>query len=174
MDKDLFDSLLQDAPLGGEAWRHRPQTMPYDRPSEYSSVEEYLDHFFTKLTQPKMVAELLALFEAGVPLDTLVEVLVTSMYGEGKINAVMAPLIVPPLTVILMRMAEAAKVDFKLSTDSDANNLPEIHYRMEEIKRSGIHNNRRDKSENAGKKSHKELKNMPKNMGLMKRPESIV
>jgi hypothetical protein len=174
MDGDQLETLLMDGPMGGEAWRHRPQTMPYDRPSEYTSVEEYLDKFFKRVTQPKHVAKLLALLEAGVELDILVETLVTSMYGEGKINATMAPLIVPPLTVIFIRMAEAAGVDFKLSEDEDAGHIPDIHFMMDEIKQRGIDGNKANKAQSAGEKSTDQLANMPKKMGLMKRPEGIV
>ena len=174
MDREKLEALQNDAPLGGEAWRHRPKTMPYDRPSEYSSVEEYLDQFFKNLTKPKAVSEFLALIEAGVELDILVETLVESMYGEGKINATMAPLIVPPLTVILMRMAEAAGVEFRLSDDPDEGRISEMHFQLAEIKERGQDKNKVNKSKNAGEKSSDELSNMPKRMGLMKRPESIV
>jgi hypothetical protein len=174
MDMEKFDTLLNDAPMGGESWRHRPKRMPYDRPSEYSSVEQYLDHFFKNLTKPKAVSEFLALMEAGVELDVLVETLVEGMYGEGKINATMAPMIVPPLTVILIRMAEAAGVEFKLSDDPDAGNIGEMHFLLAEQNKRGPDNNKVNKSQNAGEKSSKELSNMPKRMGLMKRPESIV
>jgi hypothetical protein len=42
-----------------------------------------------------------------------------------------------------------------------------------DIKKRGFDTNKLGKADNANRKSQQELKDMPKNMGLMKRPESI-
>jgi hypothetical protein len=172
MDRETFESLQFDGPMGGEAWRHAPQTMPYDRPSEYHRVEDALDMVFRNLTSPRALSNFLALMESGVALDQFVELTVISMYGEGKINAMMAPLIVPPLTVMLLRVAEAAGIDPTFSDDPNANQVPMAM--LMDIKRRGRDNNKMNKAVSANEKSQEELKGMSKNMGLMKRPESIV
>jgi hypothetical protein len=171
MNKELFEALKFDGALSGEAWRNRPQKMPYDRPSEYTNVEDALDFVFKNLTDPKRLSSFLALMEAGVPVDQFVETLVLSMFGEGKINATMMALMVPALTVMFIRVAEAAGIDVAVTEDGSEDMVPPIM--LMDIKKRGFDTNKLGKADNANRKSQQELKDMPKNMGLMKRPESI-
>ena len=48
MKRKHFESLTQDSALGGESWGNLRHTMPYDRPSEYHKVEDFLDNLFQR------------------------------------------------------------------------------------------------------------------------------
>lgn len=166
MKDSRLDAMYHDSQMPGQSWTNPRRTLPYDRPSEQTSVETFLDRIFKRLTREEVASQFLALLDAGVPLDTLVEVIVQSAFGEGKINSNMMFLVVPPLTVMLWRMAEAAGIQPVLSTDGKRKPLPEIM-----LKPSF---NRANKAARAAKSSRDELKKMPKKEGLMKRPEAII
>ena len=168
MKQDKFESLYHDAPMPGASFTNPRRTMPYDRPSENTDVEKYLDRIFQKLTEPEAATQFLSVLEDGVPLDTLVQVVVKSMVGEGKINTNMMFLIIPPLTVMFFRMAEAAGIEPKLTTDDKIMKPPAFHVRKKPD------NNSVDKASKAAASSRKELAGMPKKGGLMKRPEGII
>ena len=87
-----------------------------------------------------------------------------------KINATMLPLVAVPLTVMLMRMSEAAGIDPKLSTDNDAIPIPEIAL---SLKGKKLSSNKVSKAVEANQKS-KDLAQLPKRPGLMSKPERIV
>ena len=89
-------------------------------------MEQYLDRIFRKLAEPEIAGQFLSILEAGVPIDTLITVVIQSMVGEGKINTNMMFLMAPPLTVMMYRMAEAAGIDPKLTTDDKKTEIPEI------------------------------------------------
>ena len=165
MKKDKFDAMYSDGPMPGQALTMPRRTMPYDRPSENTDVEAYLDRIFRKLAEPEIASQFLAILEAGVPIDTLITVVIQSMVGEGKINTNMMFLMAPPLTVMMYRMAEAAGISPKLTTDDKKTDIPEI---MLSLNKGKI-----GKASKAAAISKDELVAMTKKEGLMKRPEGI-
>jgi len=170
MKRADFEALKHDGPIPGSAWTVERGIRPSDRPSEYDSVEEFLDYLFDKITEPEAAQNFIALMQAGAPLDLVIELLVSTFFGEGKINANMIAIVVPPLTVMLMRMAEAAGVTPRLSTDKIKIPPPEISLALKGKK---LNFGQTDKAVSAGKKSM-DLRDMPKKGGLMIKPERIV
>lgn len=169
MKFEKFQNFAQDSHLPGESFGNARRTMPFDRPSDDSSVEDFLDKLFTRLTKEENVSQFIAMMDAGVEIDMLIYTLVESAFGEGKINANMVFLTIPPLTVMLFRMADAAGITPVVSTDKRPKKVPEIL----------LHNlppssTRVEKAVRAAKLSKNEIANMPKRGGLMKRPEGII
>jgi hypothetical protein len=142
--------------------------MPYDRPAEYSRVEEYIKVLMKKLTQEEVAMQFLALMDRGVPLEQVVAGIAQGAFGEGKISAAASYLLVPPLTVLLYRMAEAAGIDVPLMATRKQNKTPAL------MVDSRLSPNRVEKAIRAGKKSNDDVVDMPGKMGLMKRPEGII
>ncbi len=166
MNNEKFQSLKHDAPMPGQAWTNPRRTLPFDRPSEDTNVEEYLDKIFRKLADPDVASKFLSILEAGVPIDTLVQVVIQSMVGEGKINTNMMFLMAPPLTVMMYRMAEAAGISPTLTTDDKKTDIPGL---MLNLKGGKL-----DKATKAASISKDELVGMTRKEGLMKRPEGII
>lgn len=171
MGLEEYTASRHDREMPGQAFTVAPKTRPYDKPSHFSSVEETLDVMFRRLTQPRAASQLLALADSGIELDIIIATLVQSMFGEGEINSNMVFLMVPPLTVMLMRMVEAAGIEPKFSSDENKIDTPEILYKLKSANVSG---KQISKATEAAKKSTDQLSNMPKKMGLMKRPEGVV
>jgi len=168
MKQDNFEALYHDAPMPGQSFTNPRRSLPFDRPSEHTDVEKYLDRIFQKLTEPETATQFLSVLDEGVPLDTLVQVVVKSMVGEGKINANMMFLMLPPLTVMFFRMAEAAGIEPKLSTDDKIIKPTTLQLR------NRPDNNKVDKASKAAANSRTELSGMVNKGGLMKRPEGII
>lgn len=106
-----------DGAIPGEALTRPPRTMPYDRPSQFSDPAQAMDFVFKKVMEPKTAIRLLSMLEVGMPIEVIVETILSHGFGEGFINATMLPIMVGPLTVILWRMADAAGIKPTISTD---------------------------------------------------------
>lgn len=167
---ELLEQFEREQPVPGEALTQGPQSLPSERPSRFSSAEEVLERIFENLMKPENATQLLALLDAGVPLDLLVAQVIQNAFGEGGVNANMYFLLVPPLVVMFSRMAEAAGIEYKLSTDKpkQRDDLFQI------VGRRRISTNQVNKAMTSGKKSADELRNLPKKGGIMQRPEGIL
>lgn len=106
-----------DAPIPGESLTVEPGKYPYERPPEFTDVDDALDWLLERLVQPKVATETLALMESGVAVSVLVEMLLQSGFGEGKWSAPMMYLMAPPLTIILTHMADAAGVGYMVTPE---------------------------------------------------------
>lgn len=158
-----------DGPIGGEAWAHAPRTMPWDRPASYSDVDEALDYVYRRLRNPLMAKKLLNLLQAGMPIDMLTEMVLQYGFMNGQYGAAIMMQMVPPITVMLWRMAESADIQPKLSTDKD---LKPVDFDPADMvaAQHRIDNNLSAKSIHANEISDKELKapNMADRQGFMK------
>jgi hypothetical protein len=142
--------------------------MPYDRPAEHADAGEYIRVLLKTLTKEDIALQYLAIMDQGVPLEQVVAGIAGTAFGEGKVPAAAAYLLIPPLTVLLHRMASAAGIDVVLLGGEVKPKTPRI------MVDSRISPNRLSKAIRAGKKSNDDVVNMPKKMGLMKRPEGII
>lgn len=167
---NLLDEFEREQPVPGEALTKAPKSLPSERPSRFSNPEEVLDRLFENIVKPENATKLLALLDAGVPLDVLVAQVVQNAFGEGTVNANMYFIMLPPLIVIFSRMADAAGVEWRLSTDRPKSNDELFHI----VGRRRISSNAVAKAMDSGSKSAKELTKMPEKGGLMARPESIM
>lgn len=123
------------APIPGEALTNAPKSLPFDRPSKYADVEDAIHHIFMGLMNKRSAAIMLSLMEAGMPVSMLVEMIVTSGNQEGLWNAAMVPVLVPPVTAIMLRMAQAAKIQPILTGgDMKPEKTPEIMLKLAEAR----------------------------------------
>lgn len=115
-----------EAPIPGESLTSKPGSKPYERPPQYTEPEEALDFLFSRLMQRRVGAEILAYIESGVPVDMLAHMLIMSGFGEGKWPVTVVHQMAGPVVVMLTRMADAAKIKWHVSTDTDEEELPDI------------------------------------------------
>ena len=168
INKQNFKSLQSTSHIPGQSWTNPRRTLPYDRHAEYGTAEEYIKVILRQMTTEKMAMEFLSLMDQGIPLEQIVAGIAQSAFGEGKVPAAAAYLLVPPLTVLLYRMAESAGIDVPLMANRKVNNAPKA------MIDSTVSSNRVAKAIRAGKQSNEDVSNMPKKMGLMKRPEGMM
>ena len=163
-----------DGPIPGQAWAHEPRAMPWDRPAQYHELEPALDFLFRRLRNPAVTKKLINLLEAGMPIDMLVEMQIQQGFMQGRFAAPLLMQLVPPLTVIMWRMAESCGVQPKLSSDKDLRPVDFDPADMMAAEKR-ISNNTEAEAVHANEVSSKELKapNMADRQGFMKfRPKA--
>lgn len=171
LTRDNIGAMAFDGPLPGEAWTSPKRTKVYDRPAEYSDVEEFLDFVFKNLSKEQSAANFLSVLRAGIPVEDMVVTMLQSAFGEGLLNGQSVMLAGPPLTVMIIRMAEAAGIDLKFARDSKKLVTPDIAFKLKDGK---IPPGKMDRAIRANNVSQQELSELPRKEGLMKRPEAIV
>ena len=154
MKEDLVEEVEISRSFPGEAWTRRKGSNPLERPPEEVDAEVFLKKIFKRLTHPKVGSKLLGLLKAKVPVDILASSLVISAAREGKIPATLIPIVAPSITVMMVRMADSAGIDFKISSDKDASDLDPSEIALGELLASG---NELDKAVGANNKSQEFL-----------------
>ena len=97
-------------PIPGQFATDTPGANPYDRPPELTDPRQTLQKVWENLTKPEVAMEVVRIMDQGVTVDTLVNSLLQSMYGEGKVHISVLPLIAPSLGEMLVYMASKAGV----------------------------------------------------------------
>ena len=97
-----------DGPIPGQSWQHAPRQMPWDRPAQFTDVNQALIYMFKRLRQPAITKQLLNLIDAGMPVDMLVQTMLTQGFMKGTFSATALIPMVGPLVVMLIRMADTA------------------------------------------------------------------
>ena len=169
--QDRMGEMSITRPIPGEALTVQPGKFPYERPAQFTDAEEAFDVLVEKFLEPRNFNTVIAVLDAGMPLDTLVTVLLKQSYMEGMIDPRIIPILGIPLTVMFTRIAEAAKIDYVLSFDPNAKSgisENEIVARLAAEQRKAA--NAKPKAE----KAMKDVKRMMGREGLMTRPEAFV
>jgi hypothetical protein len=162
----IVEEIEMDAPLPGESLTQAPGSLPMDRPPQFTDPGQFLDFLFENLAQEQNTRDTLAILRAGVPLDQIVGTTLKSAFGQGLVHPSSMVLATPAFTLMIARMAEAAGVDYKLSSDEGQEDaISDI-----ELLAGGmeLENDKVNKAMDVRKKS-KDLLNL--SPGLMARPE---
>lgn len=143
------------APIPGESLTQPPGKFPYERAPRFADPEEALRFIFERLIQWRQAAQMLAYLEAGLPVTTLVELICQSGASEGLWSIPMSYVMAPPITVILMRMAQAAGIEPIMHSSQL---VPEkADQMMLKLAEARISSNQVDKAQKAGEKSKNDL-----------------
>ena len=111
------NQLLNDGPIPGESLTSGYKQMPYDRPPKLNDNMEITERLWDSISQPAKLREINALLEIGVPVDELSAQVANGLFREGGITPQNAVMILPSLTVMMARIAEAFGTKYRISTD---------------------------------------------------------
>ena len=77
-DIDMFN-----APIPGEMLTAELGGRPWQKPPQFSKVEDVMNYYVDKMVEPKIAGNAVSIMEAGVPVTTLSETLMTANVMEG-------------------------------------------------------------------------------------------
>ena len=115
-----------DRALGGEAWRMKPRTMPWDRPPQFAEIDAGLNYMFKQLRHPVRTKQMLNLMKSGMPVDMLAEEALMGGFRNGKFGAPAMLQMVAPTVAMMWRMAESAGVRPMTSADREQEAGPQF------------------------------------------------
>ena len=87
-----------------------------------TDVEQVIDNIYDSLTTPKNAQQLIAMLDAGVPVEAIVRVITFAGFMEGKFNPDIGFTIIEPLMNLVSAIGIRAGVDkLKLSLEDLSN-----------------------------------------------------
>ena len=113
---DTLEPMI-DAPIAGQSLTAELGNRPWQQPPQYTTVEEALEFYVPRLTNPEMLDDLLNVMETGIPLTTLANAIQSSGVMEGKHSLDVGILIMPVLMETMAYLAEEAGIEYEAGTN---------------------------------------------------------
>jgi len=113
---DVLEPMI-DAPIAGQSLTAELGNRPWQQPPQYTTVEEALQYYVPRLTNPEMIEGLFNVMETGIPLTTLANAIQSSGVMEGKHSLDVGILIMPVLMETMAYLAEEADVEYAVGTN---------------------------------------------------------
>tara|TARA_R100000329_G_scaffold106536_1_gene87394 strand:- start:5307 stop:5822 length:516 start_codon:yes stop_codon:yes gene_type:complete len=113
---DVLEPMI-DAPIAGQSLTAELGNRPWQQPPQYTTVEEALEFYVPRLTNPEMLDDLLNVMETGIPLTTLANAIQSSGVMEGKHSLDVGILIMPVLMETMAYLAEEAGIEYEAGTN---------------------------------------------------------
>ena len=118
------DTPSFDRPIPGMSLTAELGNRPWQQPPQYSTVEEALQWYIPRLTNPEMLDQLLNVMESGIPLTTIADAMQTGGVMEGKHSLDVGILILPVLIETMAYLAEEAGIEY--TEGSNVETSPDI------------------------------------------------
>ena len=146
-----------DTPIPGQSLTDEPGNYPWEHPPPYVTTDGAADHLWNKMSEPEFAEQIIAMLDAGVPVEAIGRTVLFGGFLKGKFSPDVAFIIAEPVMKMIATIGVIAGVeDIKMSMD-DITNKKEI--------RSAVRLNVE------AEKVAKDIKAEVKQKGLMAKPE---
>ena len=120
---DLPEALI-DAPIAGQSLTSEVGGWPWEQPPQYSTVEEALEFYLPRLTEPTLQNDLMNVIEMGLPLTTIANALQQGAVMQGTHSLDVGILVMPVLMEMLAYLAEQRGIEFNMGTNVEVDDSP--------------------------------------------------
>ena len=90
-----FDAF--SAPIPGQSLTDEPGNYPWEHAPKNTDPETIVNDLFLRMTKPEALEEILTMLDAGVPVEAIVRVMVSTGFAEGEFNPDVGFIIIEPL-----------------------------------------------------------------------------
>ena len=147
-----------DTPIPGQSLTDEPGNYPWEHPPQFVETDEAADYLWDKMSEPEIAEQVIALLDAGVPVEAIGRAALFGGFLNGKFTPDVAFIIAEPVMKMILTIGVMAGIkDIKVSMD-DITNKNEI--------RSAV----RLKQE--AKRIGQEVQEEIKQKGIMAKPET--
>jgi hypothetical protein len=116
--------VMIDAPIAGQSLTAELGNRPWQKPAQYTTVEEALDFYIPRLTDVETQDDLMNVIELGIPLTTIADALQSGGAMDGKHSIDVGILIIPVLIETLAYLAEEQGVEYVTGTEKEVSDTP--------------------------------------------------
>ena len=112
-----------DAPIPGQSLTDTPGNAPWEHPPQMTDPEQILEGLYDKITNGEFTEQLIAMLDAGIPVEAIVRVMVFGGFMQGKYTPDVGFMIVEPLMKLIAAVGIRAGIkEVRLSLDDLSNN----------------------------------------------------
>ena len=107
-----------DTPIPGQSLTDEPGNYPWEHAPQFTDVDEVIGNLYDSLTKPNIARQLIAMLDAGVPVEAIVRVITFGGFMEGKYNPDVGFTVIEPLMNLVSAIGIRAGVtNLRLSLD---------------------------------------------------------
>ena len=112
-----------DAPVPGQSMTDKPGSAAWEHPPQYTNTAEAADFVWEQLTTPEFAEQVIAMLDAGVPVEAIGRVILFGGFTEGKWTPDVAFIIAEPVMKMIVAVGINGGVKkFKMSLGDMTNN----------------------------------------------------
>ena len=112
-----------DAPIPGQSLTDKPGNTPWEHPPQFTDTAEAAEYIWDSLTHPDYVKQVIAMLDAGIPVEALCRVIIFAGFTEGKwtpdVGFMLAEVVIKMIATIAVK---AGVKKFKISMQDLTNN----------------------------------------------------
>lgn len=108
---------LVDGPIAGMGLTHELGGRPWQKPPQYNTVEEALQYYIPRFSNPKLMEDLLDVMELGIPLTVIADTMQSGATMEGVHTVDVGLLVIPVLIEMMAYMGDEAGVEYDLGLE---------------------------------------------------------
>ena len=86
-----------DAPVPGQGLTDKPGNYPWEHAPQYTDTSEAADYVWDKLSQPEFAEQVIAMLDAGIPVEAIGRIIIFAGFTEGKWTPDVAFIIAEPV-----------------------------------------------------------------------------
>ena len=121
-----------DAAVPGQSLTDTPGNSAWEHPPQFTDIQKASKFIWDKLTEPKMVEQVISMLHAGVPVEAIGRTILFGGFFQGKWNPDVALMIAEPVFSMLLAIGIKAKVKkMRVSMEDMTNN--KFHRNMAEL-----------------------------------------
>jgi len=86
-----------DAPVPGQGLTDKPGNYPWEHAPQYTDTAEAADYVWDRLSQPQFAEQVIAMLDAGIPVEAIGRIILFAGFTEGKWTTDVAFIIAEPV-----------------------------------------------------------------------------
>ena len=111
-----------DAPIPGQSLTDKPGNAPWDHPPQMVNTAEAADFVWEQLSTPEFAEQVIAMLDAGIPIEAIARVILFGGFTEGKWSPDVAFIIAEPVMKMIATVGMLGGVkNFRISLDDMTN-----------------------------------------------------
>jgi len=121
------NGLFLEGPIAGMGLTHELGGRPWQKPPQYVTVDEALEYYLPKFSDPEILDNLLDVMELGIPLTTIADGMQSAAVMEGLHTIDVGMLVVPVLIEMMAYIGDDAGIEYDLGMEErpDEDKIPE-------------------------------------------------
>ena len=111
-----------DAPVPGQSLTDKPGNAPWEHPPQMVDTAEAADFIWEQLSTPEFAEQVIAMLDAGIPIEAIARVILFGGFTEGKWTPDVAFIIAEPVMKMIATVGMLGGVkNFRISLDDMTN-----------------------------------------------------
>ena len=121
------ENPLLDGPIPRQSLTTEPGNRPWENPPKLNTVEEAIDFYMKRLSDPEMMNRMLDILEeTELPITVLVEVMTMGGVMQGLHSVDISVLVSPVLVEFIKGAADKAEIEYTLGVEQQGGYKPEL------------------------------------------------